>query len=72
MDKITKIYYLEDWVGSNFIKSILKKDKESLIVFDCQKMHIRNAAELFAATKTLLNEQYFGDSKNPKNPFLKC
>jgi len=35
-------------------------------------MHIRNAAELFAATKTLLNEQYFGNSKHPKNPFIKC
>lgn len=55
MESITNAYFLVDGVGSNYVKSIFKKDINSLIIFDCDKMHIRNAVEIYQATKKNLD-----------------
>jgi hypothetical protein len=47
LESITNAYYLIDGVGSNFVKSLFKKDLNSLVVFDCNKMHLRNAIEVY-------------------------
>lgn len=39
LKKINKLYYLVNGTSSNFIKSVLKKENDSLILFDCEKMH---------------------------------
>ncbi|CAD8195726.1 unnamed protein product [Paramecium pentaurelia] len=72
LESITNSYFLVDGVGSNFIKSLFKKDMNSLIIFDCEKMHLRNAIEIYQATKKQIDLQFFGTPKRPRNPFSKC
>lgn len=70
-EKIKKIYYLHNTIPTNYIRKILKADKNSLLVFtpDCTLI---NARQLCESYKKILNAQYYGTPKKVRNPFKNC
>lgn len=64
------ISYVNDNTSSNFAYSILK-NKSDYILFRPEG-HFGNALSLFKSLKKKINLKYFGDEKEPSNPFRKC
>lgn len=67
---IKDISYVNDNTSSNFAFSIMK-NKPDYILFRPEG-HFGNALSLYKSIKKKINSKYFGDDKEPSNPFRKC
>jgi len=67
---IKDISYVNDNTSSNFAYSIMK-NKSDYILFRPEG-HFGNALSLYKSLKKKINRKYFGDEKEPSNPFRKC
>ena len=50
---VKTIYYVVNGVGSNYVRKVLKNDRNALIVFDSSMGYV-NAFELFNASRKML------------------
>ena len=71
LEKINGIHYIDNKKSSNYIKKILKEDKNSLILFT-PDTNYANLEMLFDSVKKLIESIYYGTAKNVKNPFRNC
>ena len=67
---IKDISYVNDNTSSNFAFTILK-NKPDYILFRPEG-HFGNALSLYKSLKKKINNNYFGNEKEPSNPFKKC
>lgn len=67
---IKDISYVNDNTSSNFAFSIVK-NKPDYILFRPEG-HFGNALSLYKSLKKKINIKYFGNEKEPSNPFRKC
>lgn len=67
---IKDVSYVNDNTSSNFTYSIMKS-KPDYILFRPEG-HFGNALSLYKSLKRKINNKYFGEEKEPSNPFRKC
>ena len=67
---IKDISYVNDNTSSNFAYSLLKT-KPDYVLFRPEG-HFGNALSLYKSIKKKINMKYFGNEKEPSNPFRKC
>ena len=69
--KMDKFHYLYNTVPANYIKKILKEEKNSLLVFDPDS-HWTNINTIYKSTEKIINSIYFGSARKIKNPYSHC
>jgi hypothetical protein len=51
---IKKVYYIDDFTSTNYIRKVLKEDSDAIIVFDPQASHYVNAIGIYNGYKRKL------------------
>lgn len=71
LQKVKGIYYVNNSISANYLKKILKEDKNAFIVFE-PSSNYQNVQMVYESVKRLIRENYFGSPKKVKNPFRNC
>ena len=71
LEALTTIHYINDQSSINYVKSLLKKHPNGLVVFD-PSTHYVNMFALFNGVKRRIIKDFYGTARQPKNPFKNC